>query len=493
MVSLKSNRNFQAVITILALIAVVTILAITRWGPGLFDWDSFNYVSSARNLAAGRGLQIFNRATLLVPMTHYPPLFPLFLAFFELLGMDAVFAARWLNALLFGINLSIFAMLTARVLKPSYFPIIAGMLFLLSVSLLEAHAWVLSEPMLTFIFISALLIYYNWRKTNQNIWLALLYLAAAMAVLTKFIGIALAISLSIVFLMDDSKRSGKLFRAGFALIAGLAPFFLWSARAFRLGTSLIGRELVYTQLSSENITSFFRTFATWFIPGNWLQGREALTLVLGVTLLIGLSALFIGKWKRKQLVPPPLVTFSLLLVEIYIVAVFLAKVFFVPGIGFQNRMFIPIFPMVLLVILWATSLLVEEKSTKLNLLATGLLIFLLFTAFIASTVRLPKIYNDGLGWNKRTIQESTALVALRALPINSQDYLFSNDYFGLYLLTGQAGYNFAHFPPEDALGEVYLVIFKKNFSNGHPLIASNINQLTLIADDEILSMYSFNP
>jgi 4-amino-4-deoxy-L-arabinose transferase-like glycosyltransferase len=491
--SIKPNRYFQAGIAILALMGMVTILALTRWGPGLLDLDSFNYVSAARNLAAGKGLQIFSNSTLLVPMTHYPPLFPLLLAFFELLGIDAIIAARWLNAFLFGINLVIFVALSAKVLKSRILSLVSGFLFLLSVSLLEAHAWVLSEPLLTFFFLSALLIYHNWRKTNQNIWLALLYAATALAVLTKFIGIALAISLSAAFLMNDSKQKGKFQRATAALMAGLAPFILWTARSYWIGSALNERELGYTPLTSENLLSFFQTFATWFIPVNWLQGREILTSVLGITLLLGISAILMKKWKYKQLGPPPLMIFSLLLLEIYIVTVFIAKVFFDPGIGFQNRMFMPIFPMVLILILWLISLLLKADSNKIAAIGAGALIYLLFAAFVASSARLPKIYDDGLGWNKRTIQQSTALVELRAIPSLSQDYLFTNDKFGLYFLTEQAGYNIAQFPSKDLLGEAYLIIFKKNLSDQHPLIANNQYQLTLIADDAIFSLHSFNP
>ncbi len=85
----------------------------TRWGAGLID-DAFIYITSAQNLAAGRGLVWPWGEGQLLPLTHYPPMFPLSLAAFELLGVNAVFAARLLNAAAFGGSLVLAGVLARR-------------------------------------------------------------------------------------------------------------------------------------------------------------------------------------------------------------------------------------------------------------------------------------------------------------------------------------------------------------------------------------------
>src|SRR5262249_16471739 len=69
-------------------------------GPGLRP-DSGCYLSAARGLAAGRGCIPFSGH----PFVEWPPLYPALLALLARCGAEPIVAARWLNAVLFGLIL----------------------------------------------------------------------------------------------------------------------------------------------------------------------------------------------------------------------------------------------------------------------------------------------------------------------------------------------------------------------------------------------------
>jgi hypothetical protein len=79
-------------------------------GAGLIS-DSFQYTASARNFARSSGISLPYGDGELEPMTKYPPLFPVFLAFFEIAGGSSLQGARILNILLFWVNIFYVAML----------------------------------------------------------------------------------------------------------------------------------------------------------------------------------------------------------------------------------------------------------------------------------------------------------------------------------------------------------------------------------------------
>ncbi|MBI3739415.1 MAG: hypothetical protein HY258_10250 [Chloroflexi bacterium] len=87
---------------LLAVIATFLVLWATPEGLGLSD-DSIGYVAGARSMLTGHG---YREAWLASngPVTHFPPGFSSALALIGLLGFDPLRGARFLNALLFGLN-----------------------------------------------------------------------------------------------------------------------------------------------------------------------------------------------------------------------------------------------------------------------------------------------------------------------------------------------------------------------------------------------------
>src|SRR5262249_53231128 len=124
----------------------------TPEGLGLSD-DSIGYIAGARSMLAGHG---YREAWLASdgPVTHFPPGFPAVLALVGLSGLDPLRGARFLDALLFGLNTALLGILGWRMTKSLPAGLILATLFVVNDSLLRVHAVAMSEPL--FIFLSLL-------------------------------------------------------------------------------------------------------------------------------------------------------------------------------------------------------------------------------------------------------------------------------------------------------------------------------------------------
>ena len=139
-------------VLLISLIGFCLVLQATPEGAGLSD-DSIAYIAGARSMVAGHG---YREAWLASnqPVTHFPPAFPSVLAFFGFLGIDPLHAARFVNALLFGLSAGLLGILAWRMTPSLTAGLVLAGLFVLSGDLLQVHAVAMSEPL--FIFLSLL-------------------------------------------------------------------------------------------------------------------------------------------------------------------------------------------------------------------------------------------------------------------------------------------------------------------------------------------------
>ncbi|MEX2162463.1 MAG: hypothetical protein WD751_11195 [Anaerolineales bacterium] len=184
--------------------------------------------------------------------------------------------------------------------------------------------------------------------------------------------------------------------------------------------------------------------------------------------------------------------FAILLFASYMVLVVFAKTMFDHGIGLQDRMLIPLFPFLLLAVVFiAHRLSIEDQRGKL--LAIAIVGYLAIVSVIGSLSTLPTVYEEGLGWNARNIVTSPAIAELKVIASSPENVLFSNETYGMYFHTKRVGYNLNSFPPAETADPVYLVLFKVQRNDPHPLPARYTDELKLIIEDNVLSIYLFIP
>lgn len=495
--SLKSLTFWVPLILICAL-GFGLVWYCTVWGSGLIS-DSFQYIASARNLALGKMLGYQNENGITIPLTQYPPLFPVTLAAFEMMHVDSLDAARILNATLFAANIWLVGISIHKISRSTGFSLLGALLTALSQVLLETHAWVLSEPL--FIFLSLLAFYWLgiYFETGRQRWLLISALAGSLVLLTRYVGLALLpVALIVIVWKTGVPRRRKWIDIGLYSLIVLLPMILWSAKNFLQSGQLNNRSLQWVPLTSKNINSLVTTGITWFVPERLVMGRERwavwaiiiLFIVFGFTLYFGnrKSSLHIKVFTPLK---QPLVLLHVIYIPCYVGMVIASKMFFDSNIGMTDRMFSPL--LVSLIIpgsalcasLWKNS----KKNVRLFIFAASIYLLIYFT--VTATPMVRKFHQQGIGLARKTWQTSEVI---QSLPEYSSMPIFSNSPSTLYFWTGKTG---GGIPALDQVinsgstEKTVMVIFYHIPTNKR--IDRLEQQLTLVESDSMAKIYIYEP
>jgi 4-amino-4-deoxy-L-arabinose transferase-like glycosyltransferase len=185
--------------------AISLVLQATPEGLGLSD-DSIAYVAGARSMLAGQG---YREAWLASngPVTHFPPAYPAVLAFIGGFGLDPLRAARFLNALLYGLNTLMLGVLGWRMTRSLPAGLALAALFVLNSSLLRVHAVAMSEPLFIFLSLMAFWMFDLYVERDAHwLWLLLCGAMTGMAYLTRYAGLALTATFAVALLLLHRSR-----------------------------------------------------------------------------------------------------------------------------------------------------------------------------------------------------------------------------------------------------------------------------------------------
>src|SRR5512134_3452957 len=215
---------------LIALLGMVLVIRATPNGLGLSD-DSIAYIAGARSMVAGDG---YREAWLASnqPVTHFPPGFSSVLAFFGLFGVDPLRGARWINALLFGLNAWLLGILGWRMTPSLTAGLVLAALFVSSSEMFQVHAVTMSEPL--FIFLSLLSfwmfdLHFERRGGGEGwLWLIACGTFVGMAYLTRYAGLALAATFVVALLILHNGWKKKLLSTGIFLVSVLPWALGWS-------------------------------------------------------------------------------------------------------------------------------------------------------------------------------------------------------------------------------------------------------------------------
>lgn len=266
---MKSNYSSiinSLIIMVLGITGAWLVLHVTRYGIGVLN-DSAFYVGAARNLAAGQGLGLYRPHIGYVLLTVFPPLNSLVLAGLEVIGLDMVAAARWMNAILFGLTTIISGGIFLWKWRSPLPAFLVAALIAFSPSLIEAHVWLMSEPLYYFLAAVSLtglaisLTEFRWH------WLTISAVAAALAALDRYSGLALiAAALLVLLFQPGITRNLRLKQTTLYGLISLIPNFIWFLIA-RMNGTFAGREplsLVYTiPRIKEIIPNLKLTLISW--------------------------------------------------------------------------------------------------------------------------------------------------------------------------------------------------------------------------------------
>lgn len=419
-------------VSLFSLIGISLVLYSTVLGAALSD-DSYYYISSARNLLAGQGFDL---------VLNFPPLLPLLLSLIGLFKVDPITSVRWLNAILFGLNIFLVARIVLSLTKSYAFSILGAFLTMISSTLIMVHSWAMSEALFICLTLSGILGYTLGHEKGS--WRAPLFTGIfwGLAAATRYIGVSLLLAGGLLWLIDAGKslririRNTTIFS-----VVGLTPFLLWAIRNEIATGQPTNRMLAWHPMPESMWINAINTILLWVIPGRFVHGKELIWLggILFFLLFICLAVYIFrnrsGFTHPIQLInegrPILLICLSILA---YVVILIVSRTFFDDRIPTDERLLSPILVMGLLLLVWIFA----RQWNRKKWLGYGIIVavsLVLITTNLTRSVQMVQSYHEyGRGYATARDQVSETYAYLRNRP---DIPIYSNAFAGIYFWTGR--------------------------------------------------------
>ncbi|MEA2405486.1 MAG: hypothetical protein QOE08_2133 [Thermoleophilaceae bacterium] len=285
----------------MGVLAVVISIIVTRKSPGFYP-DSSVYLGTARNLLDGRGLTtpfdlIFNpyppaQAAAFhgrVPLTQYPPLYPILLAGLGKLGWGLVDAARFVDALLFGVNVVLAGLLMLRITRSGVVAVVSALGLVLTVNLVVNHGLLMSEPVMIAIVLGGLLLMPRVLRAPTPAAVVAVGVCAGAASLTRLAGVSFTIAAVVAVLLWTRRPFGGRVRVAAALAAmGLGPLALWMIITRVVSPAADIRPVRFHLPAWDQYETFVDVVSSWLVGAG---GNRTVHLALLGALVVVLALL----------------------------------------------------------------------------------------------------------------------------------------------------------------------------------------------------------
>ncbi|MDI6770760.1 MAG: glycosyltransferase family 39 protein [Anaerolineales bacterium] len=450
-----SQTWLLTVIILLSIMGGFLITYSTANGPWGYT-DPVEYISSARNLLAGRGLGYFQGDARFDYTTIHPPFYSLVLSAIGLLRVDLVIAARWLNMISFIGSIFIAGWIFFKHSQEPTMSIIASAMMCVFPSMVIMFSSSMSEPL--FIILSlieglCLLAYLSNGKTSL---LVISGLIAGLVPFTRLAGIAMLFAGVVSVLLFSSGRRWQ--RIGKVLLfvgIGSLPLVLWLVWVYFIEHSVGGRNV---SLDFSTLVAHFQNFRAFFMDTvwEWIPFQKKTTMLkyslrfvllgIGAIVTAGLSFLAWrdlrkdttdGKWRHDALI---LIYFGLT-ATVYIAFLIATYLLTLPTIDIDNRMLLPFYVASVMMLLGAFSLWKAAWLRGVWVWVRGLpwlILILCVYWYFPKAQEIVDLYHSGDGLTAYHWDRSEIINAIRALP--EEQPVISNDWELVMLWTDRPIY-----------------------------------------------------
>lgn len=433
----RSGYRMFIIPVMLGVIGGLVFFICTPWGIGV-GYDSVFYLTAADNFINGLGLSRLDGYHNLLPLTHYPPLYPLILAAGSFLsGWDTVFVARILSALLIVFNVIFVSWLVFRFTMSQLLSLLSALIALSSPILLDVHLMAMSEPLylvLMLLFVTALNKY-----LTQSGWLFLILASglAALAYLTRYVGVSLIAAGGVAILLLGSGKTLQRIRNAFIFsVIGVLPILIWYFRNWQLTGAMTNRTYGFHPPTLLQLQQGAVTISSWLLP-------ISVDPIWRLMVLIIFGAGFFGGiflWlKRSPAKDRESYRFSILLILIsfiYGLLLIASITFFDASTRLNDRILSPVYllTMVAFLIVVGCSFLKNFKPIHKALIVIVGLTLIGVNAFRSQDILL-SMRSQGRGFTSSAWRNSETIAVVDDM--SSDIILFSNEAFPIYFLTGK--------------------------------------------------------
>jgi 4-amino-4-deoxy-L-arabinose transferase-like glycosyltransferase len=426
------NRHAGLVLLLIliALVGLGLLLWATRWGIGTSP-DSIAYIKAARDFWA-ESVIVANPA-----LIFRPPFYPMLLAAVSLVGMDPFITARWLNAILYAVNILLVGMIIRQYQpRSAWLAILGALLMLFANPLLEIHAYAWSEPLFILLGYLGLLLLANYVEHEKKGYLLLAAVLLGLALLTRYAGVAFLATAALSLLLLGRQSWGR--RLGTAVLFGLVavlPLLLWLARHIGSDRLAGGRAFVFHPAGRGHFWQAVYTFS------DWLQAPLVSPGFLRVALLVGVAgaavALLLHRFatpRRQHNVIPSIYKILLLLLPVYILFLLISISFLDAATPLDNRILSPLYPALVMLGLYALEELFQQSQRWRAIQVSLVLLLVIFVGM--SAVRngrwIWQASQNGLGFSSLAWQQAELIAQIKMLPTDT--LIFSNLPDAVYFL-----------------------------------------------------------
>jgi len=430
-----STGRLFAILAFLGLCGAVVLIVATRWGAGLSP-DSIIYIAAARNLLRGYGLSVSFDPQIFSPLNQYPPLYPALLAGIGYFGLEPLVGARWLNAILFALNIGMAGLLAYLTVRSFWGAAFASLFMMAAPPMVLIHSMAWSEPLyltcelLELIFLASYL-----GRPGLHV-LIPASLAAGCGMIVRYAGVALMGTgvVAILLLSRTAWRRRSRDTAIFALLSSV-PMAVWLIRNILVTGVPTNRTTTFHPIGLAHLQGALDAVSSWLFfpiepaPVRWL-GFFLFLIVCGY---VWIQVTF-GRTRQEKL--STLTRLNLLLaifIASYGLVIIFSLSFFDAYIPIDSRILSPLYPALLVLGIGAMNrfFALNQPGVRVRLAigALGAIVFL--SQLVGASSWLQLSYGNGIGYAGQQWRESPLADRVRRLdrsvPVftNSPDALYA--------------------------------------------------------------------
>ena len=275
--------------------ALLILLRQINYGIGLTP-DALAYLSAARSLSAGDGLVTVGGWPITI---IWPPLFPLLAGLPGFLGLDAAAAASLLNAAAFGALVGVVGWWLRRSSGSAPLALWGALAVMLSVRVSEQAYRAMSEALFILLATLALLTaaqFLDGGRRSALVWAAIF---TALACLTRYIGVAIVITVALLLLLNSGPILARARDAALYALIAIAPFAAVMLSSLVFAGDYAG--LVAEQRAlPQNLARVAKILASWLLPGSWSNDNMSIAALLALLALAPAVGAIILAVRRRR-------------------------------------------------------------------------------------------------------------------------------------------------------------------------------------------------
>ena len=439
---------FTILLGVLSLTGVcLLLLSTSKWGVNL-NFDSIFYLIMARFF----GNYHVNKDVVGILCLH-PPLFPLVLSWWYFIGIDPHEGARWVNSILFGLNIVLIGIVTKKYTRSAWLGLYAALLMLSAPDILGIHLTAQSEPLFIFFMLIWLLLFLDYFKNSKLSTLILGSIIVALASMARYLGapIIAAGVFVILFLKQERNFINKLVRAVlFASIPCLSLFFY--ARYSYVESSPFQIHFVFHPVNVSYFQAMASNFCAWFISSHLPVSANARIFLFTTGIVFCFIRLFF--WCRANKIPGAdstktiFIKFSILgiaFISLYMACIIISASFYDttqmndPSGADLRRYLIPLHITGIIIFCGFMSNFFQERSSSFKKDIGRIIVAYFFLFYIIGSINcLMDQYFKGDKYISNPYRFSYIIRKVKTTPTEAP--IYSNNFRAVYIWGGKISY-----------------------------------------------------